>query len=59
MLPLAESQGKTVVLKAPSKMGKTSLLVRYLDRCRQGGKRVAFLDFQLPARPSSTISAPS
>jgi hypothetical protein len=28
-------------------MGKTSLLLRYLDRCRRNGKRIAFLDFKL------------
>jgi hypothetical protein len=47
VLPLAESMGETIVIKAPFKMGKTSLLVRYLDRCRQSGKRIAFLDFQI------------
>src|SRR4051794_23886448 len=28
-------------------MGKTSLLVRYLDRCRRNEKRIAFVDFQI------------
>ncbi|MES0114294.1 MULTISPECIES: AAA-like domain-containing protein [unclassified Mesorhizobium] len=47
VLPLADNTGETLVLKAPSKMGKTSLLIRYLDGCRRVGKRIAFLDFQI------------
>jgi hypothetical protein len=47
VVPLADDQGQTIVLKAAAEMGKTSLLLRYLDRCRRNGKRVAFLDFKL------------
>ena len=36
VLPLlADDEGQTIVVKAPYKMGKTSLLIRYLDRCRR------------------------
>jgi hypothetical protein len=47
VLPLADYIGQTLVIKAPYKMGKTSLLIRYLDRCRKNQKRIAFVDFQL------------
>jgi hypothetical protein len=38
--------GNTIAIKAPRQMGKSSLLIRYLARCHEAGKRVAFLDFQ-------------
>jgi alpha-beta hydrolase superfamily lysophospholipase len=47
ILPLADDEGQTIVVKAPYKMGKTSLLVRYLARCRQKQKRIAFVDFKI------------
>jgi hypothetical protein len=47
VLPLADDQGQTVVIKAPYKMGKTSLLVRYLDHCRQQSKRTVCIDFKI------------
>jgi hypothetical protein len=38
--------GETIVIKAPRQMGKSSLLIRYLDTCREVGKRFAYIDFQ-------------
>lgn len=40
-------QGVTITIKAPRQMGKSSLLMRTIDAAAKGGKRVAFLDFQL------------
>jgi hypothetical protein len=40
-------RGVTVPIKAPRQMGKSSLLMRLMAEARRGGKRVAFLDFQL------------
>ena len=39
--------GTTLVIKAPRQNGKTSLLIRYLDKCRQAGKQVALIDLQI------------
>jgi hypothetical protein len=38
-------RGETLVIKGPRKMGKSSLLVRYLGECQRQGMKVAFLDF--------------
>ncbi len=46
-LDAIERQGVTITIKAPRQMGKSSLLMRIMDRAAQQGKRVAFLDFQL------------
>lgn len=43
----AADSGVTLVIKAPRQMGKTSLLVRYLQECKKYEKKVAFVDFQL------------
>ncbi len=43
--PIACRQGETLVIKAARQMGKSSLLLRYLDACQREGKKVAFLDF--------------
>ena len=43
---VAASNGETLVIKGARQVGKSSLLVRYVDACRQAGKRVAFVDFQ-------------
>jgi hypothetical protein len=43
---IAES-GITLTIKGARQMGKSSLLMRVIDRAQQLGKRVAFLDFQL------------
>jgi hypothetical protein len=42
----AASQGETIVIKAARQMGKSSLLIRYLEACRMAGKQCAFVDFQ-------------
>lgn len=42
----AASLGETLVIKGARQMGKSSLLIRYLDACREAGKRCAFVDFQ-------------
>jgi hypothetical protein len=49
-------QGVTINIKAPRQMGKSSLLVRLMDAAAEGGKLVAFLDFQLFER--STLDDP-
>ena len=58
ILPLADDEGQTIVVKAPYKMGKTSLLVRYLDRCRRKEKRIAFVDLQDLQRSRAGRSRP-
>ncbi len=40
------SRGETLLIKAPRQMGKSSLLIRYLEACREEGKHFAFVDFQ-------------
>jgi len=40
-------QGVTITIKAPRQLGKSSLLVRAMERAASVGKTVAFLDFQL------------
>jgi hypothetical protein len=42
----APSPGETLVIKGPRQVGKSSLLVRYLQACREAGKVFAFVDFQ-------------
>ena len=37
----------TVVIKAPWRMGKSSLLLRYLAECHRSGKRTALMDFSV------------
>ncbi|WP_224363551.1 AAA-like domain-containing protein [Hyalangium versicolor] len=44
-LGIAQQQAETLVIKAPLQMGKSSLLGRYLEECRQSGKRTVQLDF--------------
>jgi hypothetical protein len=43
---MAANLGETLVIKGARQMGKSSLLIRYLDACRDAGKRFAFVDFQ-------------
>jgi hypothetical protein len=43
---LAPQSGRTLVIKAPRQMGKSSLLCRYLAICRAHGKVIAYVDFQ-------------
>jgi hypothetical protein len=40
-------QGVTITIKAPRQLGKSSLLVRTMERAIAAGKAAAFLDFQL------------
>src|SRR4029077_19350675 len=40
-------RGVTVTIKGPRQMGKSSLLIRTIEAAAKGGKRTAFLDFQL------------
>lgn len=40
-------QGVTITIKGPRQMGKSSLLMRLIDRANQNDRQVAFLDFQL------------
>jgi len=46
-LAAIEHQGVTITIKAPRQMGKSSLLIRVMQRAQQAGKRVVFIDFQL------------
>lgn len=43
-LSAAKKLGETLVIKGPRQFGKSSLLYRYLDRCRQSGKQIVYLD---------------
>ena len=36
--------GQTLIIKGPNKMGKSSLLLRYLEACHQTDKKVALVD---------------
>jgi hypothetical protein len=40
-------RGVTITIKGPRQVGKSSLLIRTKEAAENGGKRVAFLDFQL------------
>jgi hypothetical protein len=42
----AKRSGETVTIKAPRQFGKSSMLIRYLARCKEAGKRFALVDFQ-------------
>jgi AAA-like domain/TIR domain/CHAT domain len=44
---IEHSGGVTITIKGPRQMGKSSLLIRTKARAEAGGKRVAYLDFQL------------
>jgi hypothetical protein len=43
---IAAGCGETLVIKGPRQMGKTSLLMRYIDEGYRRGKHCAFVDFQ-------------
>jgi hypothetical protein len=43
---LAQQIGRTLVIKAPRQMGKSSLLSRYFAACRKQGKVASYIDFQ-------------
>ena len=42
----ARRSGETLMIKAPRQFGKSSLLVRYLAKCKDAGKPFALVDFQ-------------
>jgi hypothetical protein len=39
--------GETLCISAPRQFGKSSLLIRYLAKCAEAGKRFALIDFQI------------
>ena len=43
----AQRGGETVVIKGSRQSGKSSLLLRYLQACRDAGRRIALLDLQI------------
>lgn len=45
-LDTIEQQGVTITIKGPRQMGKSSLLIRTMNKARELDKRVVFLDFQ-------------
>jgi hypothetical protein len=47
VIEAASQTGVTLVIKAPRQSGKTSLLIRYLGKCRQEGKQAALIDLQI------------
>jgi hypothetical protein len=47
VIPDASDVGVTSVIVAPRQMGKSSLLFRYLQKCRAANKKIIFVDFQL------------
>ena len=49
-------QGVTITIKAPRQLGKSSLLVRTMERAAAAGKTVVLLDFQLFDR--ATLESP-
>ena len=50
------NQGITITIKAPRQLGKSSLLVRTMERAKAADKTMAFLDFQLLDR--GTLESP-
>ncbi len=47
VVDLASNFGKTLVIKGPRQMGKSSVLLHYLSKCQNEGKKIAFVDFQI------------
>jgi hypothetical protein len=47
ILAEAAREGATLIIEAPRQSGKTSLLIRYLNRCEERGKQIALVDFQI------------
>ena len=45
-LDTIQQQGVTITIKGPRQMGKSSLLIRVMNKARELEKRVVFLDFQ-------------
>jgi hypothetical protein len=52
----ARSAGETIIIKGPRQVGKSSLLMRYLNACADAGRRSAFLERAWKARLYSIIS---
>lgn len=50
---IAESPGQTLTIRGARQVGKSSLLMGYLNECRSHGKRTIFIDFQ--SIPSSIL----
>lgn len=46
-LDTIDQEGVTIVIKGPRQMGKSSLLIHTVEKAREIGKQVAFVDFQL------------
>lgn len=42
----ARRPGETLCIRAPRQFGKSSLLIRYLAKCAEAGKRFVLVDFQ-------------
>jgi hypothetical protein len=49
-----QRQGVTITIKGPRQMGKSSLLIRTLEKAIETGKRAVFLDYQLIEREALT-----
>ncbi len=47
VINIADNIGETLVIKAPRQMGKSSLLLHYLSKCREAGKEMVFIDFSI------------
>ncbi|NES22386.1 MAG: TIR domain-containing protein [Symploca sp. SIO3E6] len=46
-LSTIQQQGVTITIKGPRQMGKSSLLMRLMNKALAAGKRIVFLDFQM------------
>jgi len=53
-LSAIQRQGVTITIKGPRQMGKSSLLIRTLEKAVEIGKRAVFLDYQLIERDTLT-----
>jgi hypothetical protein len=51
-----QRQGVTITIKGPHQMGKSSLLIRMLEKAVKKGKRAVFLDFQMIERETLTAA---
>lgn len=46
-LQLIKQEGKTIIIKGPRQIGKSSLLMRIREAAQESGKEVALIDFQV------------
>ncbi|MGH9835223.1 MAG: AAA-like domain-containing protein [Blastocatellia bacterium] len=53
-LDAIQRQGVTITIKGPRQMGKSSLLIRTMEKAVKSGKRAVFLDYQLIERDTLT-----